>query len=113
MRLETQSAKRIDRLFVALADGSRRAMIDRLSTGPALGVRPGATTQDRIAISAEAPRGAWKPAVSCVPRNPVGFRTYQIAPDAFSGLEAWVAKRKAIWNRQFDALDRYLKENDA
>jgi DNA-binding transcriptional ArsR family regulator len=40
-------------------------------------------------------------------------RTYRIAPDAFSGLEAWVAERKAAWHRQFDALDALLNEQDA
>jgi hypothetical protein len=40
-------------------------------------------------------------------------RTYRIARDAFSGLEAWVAERKAAWHRQFDALDALLNEQDA
>jgi hypothetical protein len=35
-------------------------------------------------------------------------RTYRMAPDAFRGLETWVAERKAQWNGQFDRLERYL-----
>ena len=39
-------------------------------------------------------------------------RTYRIAPDAFSGLEDWVAARKAQWHRQFDALEALLDAQD-
>ena len=40
------------------------------------------------------------------------MRTYRIAPEAFNGLEAWVAERKAQWHRQFDALDALLQDQD-
>jgi DNA-binding transcriptional ArsR family regulator len=112
MRPETQSAKRMDRLFVALADGSRRAMIDHLSAGPA-------SVSDlarplKIALPSALKHLAVLEAGGIVRSKKFGrIRTYQIAPDAFSGLEAWVARRKAMWNRQFDALDRYLKEDNA
>ena len=38
------------------------------------------------------------------------MRTYRLAPDAFSGLETWVAQRKRAWNAQFDMLDAYLAQ---
>lgn len=112
MRLETRSAKRIDRLFIALADGSRRAMIDQLSAGPA-------SVSDlarplKIALPSALKHLAVLEAGGIVRSKKTGrVRTYHIAPGAFSGLEAWVAKRKTSWNRQFDALDRYLKEDKA
>lgn len=40
------------------------------------------------------------------------IRTYRIAPDAFGGLEAWVAARKAQWNGQLDRLADYLDREE-
>ena len=87
-------------------------MIDHLSAGPA-------SVSDlarplKIALPSALKHLAVLEAGGIVRSKKSGrIRTYQIAPDAFSGLEAWVAKRKAMWNRQFDALDRYLKEDNA
>ncbi len=35
-------------------------------------------------------------------------RTYRIAPDALSAVEAWIGMRKTRLNKQFDRLDKYL-----
>jgi DNA-binding transcriptional ArsR family regulator len=112
MRLEAQPATRLDRLFVALADGSRRAMIDQLSGGPA-------SVSDLarplgIALPSALKHLAVLEAGGVVRSEKVGrVRTYRIAPDAFSGLEAWVSERKARWNDQFDRLQKYLGETSA
>ncbi len=104
-------AARLDRLFAALADGGRRAMVDRLSRGPAsvsdlarpLGIALPSALKHLAALEAG----------GLVQSDKAGrVRTYRMAPDAFSGLEAWVAERKALWHRQFDALDALLAEQD-
>lgn len=112
MRPDTQPATRLDRMFVALADGSRRAMIDRLSDGPA-SVSDLAKPLD-IALPSALKHLAVLEAGGIVRSEKSGrVRTYRIAPEAFSGLEAWVASRKAMWTRQFDGLDRYLNEEQS
>ncbi|RZJ09135.1 MAG: ArsR family transcriptional regulator [Rubrivivax sp.] len=102
---------RLDRLFAALADGNRRAMVDQLSDGPASMsdlARPLA-----IALPSALKHLAVLEAGGLVASDKVGrVRTYRIAPDAFNGLEAWVAERKAMWHRQFDALEAILEEQD-
>ncbi|QCI63094.1 ArsR/SmtB family transcription factor [Phreatobacter stygius] len=112
MRPEPQPAARLDRLFVALADGSRRAMIDQLGHGPASVselARPLA-----IALPSALKHLAVLEAGGIVGSDKVGrIRTYRMMPDAFSGLEAWVAQRKAQWNRQFDRLEAYLEGDTA
>lgn len=104
-------AARLDRLFAALADGGRRAMVDRLSRGPAsvsdlarpLGIALPSALKHLAALEAG----------GLVQSDKAGrVRTYRMAPDAFSGLEAWVADRKALWHSQFDALDALLAEQD-
>jgi DNA-binding transcriptional ArsR family regulator len=106
------SPEQMDRLFAALADANRRAMVDQLSRGPAsvsdlakpLALRLPSAVKHLAVLEAG----------GLVASDKAGrVRTYRIAPDAFSGLEAWVAERKAAWHRQFDALDALLNEQDA
>lgn len=103
--------ERLDRLFVALADGNRRAMVDQLARGPA------SVTDLAKPLGIALPSAVKHLAVlesgGLVQSDKAGrVRTYRIAPDAFGGLEAWVAERKAMWHRQFDALDALLAEQE-
>ena len=101
----------LDRLFVALADGNRRAMIDRLGGGPA-------SVSDlarplHIALPSALKHLAVLEAGGVVRSDKVGrVRTYRLAPDALGGLEAWVAQRKAQWSQELDRLERYLDGAD-
>lgn len=103
--------ERLDRIFIALSDGHRRAMVDRLAQGAA-------SVSDlakplAIALPSALKHLAVLEAGGLVQSHKAGrVRTYRIAPDAFNGLEAWVAERKAMWHRQFDALDALLQEQD-
>ena len=102
----------LDRLFTALADGNRRAMIDRLSAGSA-SVSDLARPLD-IALPSALKHLAVLEAGGVVRSRKAGrVRTYSLAPEAFSGLEAWVAQRKAQWNSQFDRLEQLLDRGDA
>lgn len=100
----------LDRLFIALADGQRRRMIDRLSAGPASVselARPlGMALPSAVKHLAVLEAGG---IVNSDKRGRV--RTYRIAPDAFGGLEAWVAERKSQWQGQFDRLDAFLSDD--
>jgi DNA-binding transcriptional ArsR family regulator len=102
----------LDRLFTALADGNRRAMIDRLGGGPA-SVSELARPLD-IALPSALKHLAVLEAGGVVRSDKVGrVRTYRLAPDGLSGLEAWVAQRKAQWNAQLDRLEQFLDGGDA
>jgi DNA-binding transcriptional ArsR family regulator len=108
---EPTSHDGMDRMFIALADGNRRAVIDHLSRGPAsmsdLAHRLGIALPSALKHLAILENGG------LVRSEKVGrTRTYSMAPDAFGGLEAWVSQRKAMWNRQFDRLEKFL-EGDA
>jgi DNA-binding transcriptional ArsR family regulator len=86
-------------------------MVDQLSRGPA-------SVSDlarplSIALPSAVKHLAVLEAGGLVQSDKAGrVRTFRIAPDAFGGLEAWVAKRKAMWHRQFDALDALLADED-
>lgn len=99
----------LDRLFQALADPTRRAMVDRLSRGPAsvselaepLGMSLPAVIQHLHVLEAS----------GLVRSEKTGrVRTCRIAPAALRRAELWVADRRANWERRLDRLGRYLAE---
>ncbi|MBR0647546.1 ArsR/SmtB family transcription factor [Plastoroseomonas hellenica] len=99
----------LDRVFHALADASRRGMVDRLAGGPASVTelaRPLAMALPSVLKHLAVLEGA-----GIVLSEKAGrVRTYRMAPQALGAIEAWVAERKARLNRDFDRLEQYLAE---
>jgi DNA-binding transcriptional ArsR family regulator len=105
--MRTQDAQKLDEIFRALSDATRRRMIDRLSEGPA-SVSELAQPLD-MALPSVVKHLAVLETGGLVTSEKIGrVRTYRIAPDAIAAVEAWLAVRKARWNAQFDRLDQYL-----
>jgi DNA-binding transcriptional ArsR family regulator len=99
----------LDLTFTALADARRRQMLTHLSTGPQ-SVKDIARPL-QIALPSAVKHLAILENARLVRSHKSGrTRTFELTPDAFTGIEDWVADRKAALNRQFDALDRYLKD---
>lgn len=101
----------LDRLFHALADPSRRVMVERLSRGPASVselARPLAMT-----LPAVIQHLAVLEASGLVRSEKVGrTRTCRIEPAALVTAETWLSGRRASWERRFDQLADYLAEPD-
>src|ERR1700759_4743951 len=94
-------------MFAALADASRRSMVERLSRGPA------------SVTELAAPLAMSLPAVmqhlrvletsGLVRTAKVGrVRTCRIEPQAMQAAERWIADRRAGWERRLDRLGEYL-----
>jgi DNA-binding transcriptional ArsR family regulator len=102
-----QDRRRLDQMFHALADASRRGMVDRLSEGPASVselARPLA-----MALPSVVKHLAVLEAGGIVLSAKAGrVRTYRIAPGALSAVETWISQRKAKWISHFDRLEQYL-----
>ena len=99
----------LDLAFQALADPSRRAMVDRLSHGPAsvselakpLAMSLPAVMQHLAVLEAS----------GLVKSQKVGrVRTCSIEPKALSRAETWIAERRALWERRLDRLGQFLDE---
>jgi DNA-binding transcriptional ArsR family regulator len=97
----------VDGVFAALADPSRRTMIERLGRGPA-----------SVSELAQ-PLPMSLPSVlqhlrlleqrGLVRSRKVGrVRTYRIQPDALRPVERWINDRKAGWERRLDRLGEHL-----
>src|SRR3954447_2405665 len=101
----------INRVFHALADPSRRVIVERLSAGPA--------TVSELAQ----PLAMSLPAVvqhlqvlqvsGLVSSKKVGrVRTCRIEPEAMRPVEQWIGARRSSWERRFDRLGEYLAEGN-
>jgi len=98
----------LDRLFHALADPARRAMIDRLSRGPAP-VSELARPLPMSLPSAMQHLGVLE-AAGLVRTEKIGrVRTCAIEPQALSQAEQWINARRIEWEHRLDRLDDYLK----
>jgi len=106
-----QPAAPLDLTFQALADPTRRAMVERLSRGPAsvsMLAKPLSMT-----LSAVVQHLAILEASGLVTSEKVGrVRTCRVEPRALDSAERWISERRASWERRFDRLDALLAETD-
>jgi len=98
----------LDRLFHALADPARRAMVERLSRGPA----PVSELARPLPMSLPAAMqhlGVLE-AAGIVRSAKIGrVRTCAIEPEVLSQAEQWINARRIEWERRLDRLGDYLK----
>jgi DNA-binding transcriptional ArsR family regulator len=98
----------LDRLFHALSDPARRAMLERLARGPAP-VTELARPLPMSLPSAMQHLGVLE-AAGLVRSEKVGrVRTCAIKPGALSEAEQWIIARRLEWERRLDRLGDYLK----
>jgi DNA-binding transcriptional ArsR family regulator len=98
----------LDRLFHALADPARRAIIERLSRGPA----PVSELARPLPMSLPAAMqhlGVLEAAGLVRSRKVGRVRTCAIEPRALSQAEQWINARRIEWEHRLDRLGEYLK----
>jgi DNA-binding transcriptional ArsR family regulator len=100
----------LDHLFHALADSTRRRIVDHLSRGPA-SVMALAEPHSMALPSLMKHLRVLEAGGIVMSKKAGRVRTYQIDPRALSHVEKWVAARRKAWNSSFDRLERYLAEN--
>jgi DNA-binding transcriptional ArsR family regulator len=97
----------LDQLFQALADPTRRAIVERLSGGPAA-VSDLARPFD-MSLPAVVQHLQVLEAAGVVASEKVGrVRTCRIEPAALSQAEQWINARRIEWERKLDRLGAYL-----
>ena len=98
----------LDHLFHALADPARRAMLERLSRGPAA-VSELAQPLPMSLPAAMQHLGVLEAAGLVRSRKVGRVRTCAIEPRALSQAEQWINARRIEWERRLDRLGEYLK----
>jgi DNA-binding transcriptional ArsR family regulator len=101
----------IDRVFHALGDPTRRAIVERLSEGP-ISVSRLAEPLD-ITLAAVVQHLQVLEESGLVQTEKVGrVRTCRIEPAGLSVAEKWIGDRRSMWERRFDRLGDLLVEPD-
>lgn len=97
----------LDDVFRALADPTRRAVVERLGRGPASTSElagPFAMALPSFTQHLDVLERSGVVASSKVGR----VRTYTLAPAALDTAGAWLAGQRERWERRLDQLDSYL-----
>ncbi len=98
----------LDRAFQALADPTRRAMVERLTRGPAsVSELKGPLVMSLPAVMQHLAVLETSGLIVSEKRGRV--RTCRINPPALAEAERWIADRRLEWERRLDRLDEYLK----
>ncbi|HEV7371542.1 metalloregulator ArsR/SmtB family transcription factor [Arenibaculum sp.] len=99
----------LDVVFQALADPSRRAMVERLCRGPAsVGELAGPLAMSLPAVMQHL---RMLEASGLVRSEKVGrVRTCRMDPDAMRLAERWFRERRMFWERRLDRLGEYLDQ---
>jgi DNA-binding transcriptional ArsR family regulator len=100
----------LDRVFQALADETRRGMVERLARGPASVkdlARPLAMSLPAVMQHLQVLEAA-----GLVRSQKVGrVRTCQIESSALRTAEDWIADQRTAWERRLDRLGEFLSED--
>jgi DNA-binding transcriptional ArsR family regulator len=100
----------LDRVFQALADPTRRMIVERLSRGPASVselARPLPMSLPAVVQHLQVLEGS-----GLVRSEKVGrVRTCRIEPSALRPAERWITERRSGWERRLDRLGDYLAEH--
>jgi len=98
-----------DDVFHALANPTRRKVLERLSVGPA--------TVSELAERFDMQLPSFVQHLSVLEQSRLvrskkrgRVRTYEIAPERFKVAEDWLIARRRLWEARLDRFDQYVKQ---
>jgi DNA-binding transcriptional ArsR family regulator len=103
----TTTSAPLDRVLHALADPTRRQVIERLSRSPA------SVSELKAPFAMSLPSFVQHLGVleecGLVRSTKIGrVRTFRIVPKKLQVVEQWLDKQRSIWEKRLDQLDSYL-----
>jgi DNA-binding transcriptional ArsR family regulator len=102
----------LDLLFRALADPSRRVMVQRLVRGPASVSQLAEPLE--MSLAAVVQHLGVLEAAGIISSEKVGrVRTCKLEPAALRGAEDWLGNQRTSWERRLDRLGKVLPAGDA
>lgn len=108
----THSQIDIGKVFHALGDPTRRALIDTLSNGPVSVSRLAEPLN--ITLAAVVQHLQVLEDSGLVRTEKVGrVRTCRMEPAGLAAAEQWINERRSLWERRFDRLGDVLAEQDS
>ena len=107
--MPNQQASQLNGVFHGLADPTRRAVLERLTRGPA----PVSELARPFPMALPSFLQHLDVLEHCglVKSRKAGrVRTYRLSPRPLKLAESWLEKQRSLWNRRLDQLDAYLME---
>ena len=105
--MTTTTEPPLDRVFQALADPTRRALVDRLCDGPASVSQLAAPLP--MTLAAVVQHLQVLESSGLVHSQKVGrVRTFTITPAPLRSAEQWISQRRSTWERRLDRLGDVL-----
>ena len=105
---------KLNQIFQALADPTRRAVLQRLSAGAASTLELAGPFD--MALPSFTQHLSMLEKFGLVKSKKSGrVRTYELAPKRLHAAEDWILDRRKLWERRLDQLDAYvvtMKENE-
>ena len=96
-----------DSVLAALADPTRRAILARLSDGPCH-VRDLVGTFDMTQQAISKHVGVLRRAGLVTQEKQGRLHLCRLRPEPLDEATAWIDRHRALWNEQFDNLERFL-----
>jgi len=98
-----------DDVFYALANSTRRKVLELLAAGPA--------TVSELAAPFDMQLPSFVQHLSVLETSRLvrskklgRVRTYEIAPERFKVAEDWLSERRQMWEARLDRFDNYVKQ---
>jgi len=98
----------LDRVFRALGDPTRRAVLARLSLGEAA-VSELARPFDMALPSFTQHLGVLEECGLVKSKKTGRVRSYRLVPQPLRAAERWMIEQRQMWEKRLDQLDAYLK----
>ena len=108
--MPNQQAIQLDRVFHGLADPTRRAVLGKLSKGPAA-VSDLAQPFNMSLPSFLQHLDVLENCGLVKSRKAGRVRTYRLTPQPLRVAEGWLERQRSLWNRRLDQLDTYLTDS--
>ena len=104
----TKQSAQLDRIFYALADPTRRAVLRRLGRSPAAVSE--LAQPFRMALPSFTQHLNVLEECGLVRSKKIGrVRTYQAAPRSLKMVEQWLVDQREVWESRLNQLDSYLE----
>lgn len=101
----------VDRVFHALGDPTRRAIVEKLSAGPVSVSRLARPLDITLAAVVQHVQVLEKSGL--VRTEKLGrVRTCHMEPKGLTVAERWISDRRSLWERRLDRLGKLLAEPD-
>ena len=103
-----KKSRQLDRVFHALADPTRRAVVERLTGGPAAMTE--LAQPFKMALPSFSQHLDVLESSGLVRSKKTGrVRTFRLAPRPLKSAEHWMERQHRLWERRLDQLDSFLE----